>query len=209
MLTEKQSHSLRCDSLFCFPFGIFGFVISSLTLNIVCASTSSTVTMKQLNSWLQETFCRATWHHLSPKHISFKSTLWELISLYAPPWWSFFSLLPLIQLYNPLRIAKENYFCGLTRVIRAVSEYMYYSSSLNPFPLSFILIVDLMWHVQSTKLSRVVDSVLCCITYVMVQRSQKQWNKQQATADFARRSYGTSRNTQGTGHRLCGQIQDK
>lgn len=172
MLTEKQSHSLICDSLFYFSFSIFCFVISFLTLNIVCASTS-TPSVKQLNSWTQETNSAKLPDIIFLQNLSLSSqTLWKLISLYAPPLWRSFSLLPF---YNPLRTAKENYFCGLTRLIQAISEYMYYSSSLNPFPLSLIILVDLMWHVQSTKLSCVVDSVLCCVIYVMVHWSQKQW----------------------------------
>lgn len=53
VLTEKQLRSLVCDSSFYLSFSTFGFVISSLKLNIVTASIFSTVN----NNWslLQET----------------------------------------------------------------------------------------------------------------------------------------------------------
>lgn len=56
VLTEKQLHSLICDSSFYLSFRIFGFVISSLTLNTVSSSTPSTVNIKHLNSLLQEAY---------------------------------------------------------------------------------------------------------------------------------------------------------
>lgn len=43
VLTEKQLRSLVCDSSFYLSFSTFGFVISSLKLNIVTASIFSTV----------------------------------------------------------------------------------------------------------------------------------------------------------------------
>lgn len=81
VLTEKQLRSLICDSSFYLSFSIFGFVISSLTLDVVSARSSSTVNIKQLNSLLQETNSAMLQDIIYLQNLSLSS---QTLSLYNP-----------------------------------------------------------------------------------------------------------------------------